>query len=143
MRRRKFSPYGKPYRPDKPKEFLSLPHVLCSLDFAESGWYHSRIKITDEIRDCIQQATHVELHYEDDYEIGKEARIDFLTEKEVKNPRYEDQLVAYEREYAVYKEELAWWKAEKVKYDAKEAEKKEAAERKQLERLQKKYRTEP
>ena len=47
------------------------------------------------------------------------------------------------KRFSPYKEKLAWWKAEKAKYDAKEAKKKEAAERRQLERLQKKYGTEP
>lgn len=141
MSRKKFSPWSKPLAPDKPKEFISSSEPILTFDIEP----YCSLAITEEMRSALLNADFVGIDdlawtYSDSVE---NVKISFRSTTERLNPRYEEQLVAYKEEYTAYKEELAWWKAEKAKYDAKEAKKKEAAERRQLERLQKKYGTEP
>ena len=141
MPRKRFSPYIKPLAPVKPQEYISSSEPLFSISLEP----YSSLALTDEIREILVRADSI---YIADVDVGYDDTMDsiqlsFRSSVDHPNPNYEQQLERYAEEYAAYKEELVWWKAEKVKYDAKEAEKKEAAERRQLERLQKKYGTEP
>ena len=141
MPRKRFSPYNKPLAPVKPQEYIPSSEPLFSISLEP----YSSLALTDEIREILVRADSI---YIADVDVGYDDTMDsiqlsFRSSVDHPNPNYEQQLERYAEEYAAYKEELVWWKAEKVKYDAKEAEKKEAAERRQLERLQKKYGTEP
>lgn len=141
MPRKRFSPYNKPLAPVKPRKCISRSEPVFSISMEP----YSSLALTAEIREALIRADSI---YIDDIDLGYEYTIDsiqlnFKSSVDHPNPNYEQQLEIYLEEYSAYKEELAWWKAEKAKYDAKEAKKKEAAERRQLERLQKKYGTEP
>jgi len=139
--RKRFSPYNKPLAPVKPQEYISSSEPLFSISLEP----YSSLALTDEIREILASADSIHIA---DVDVGYDDTIDsiqlsFRSSVDHPNPNYEQQLEIYLEKYSAYKEKLAWWKAEKAKYDAKEAKKKEAAERRQLERLQKKYGTEP
>ena len=91
---------------------------------------YSSLTLTAEIREALIRADSI---YIDDVDSGYDDTIDsiqlsFRSSIDYPNPNYEQQLEIYLEEYSAYREKLAWW---------------EAAERRQLERLQKKYGTEP
>ncbi len=141
MPRKRFTPYNKPLAPVKPRECISRSEPVFSISME----LYSSLTLTAEIREALIRADSI---YIDDVDSGYDDTIDsiqlsFRSSIDYPNPNYEQQLEIYLEEYSAYREKLAWWKAEKAKYDAKEAKKKEAAERRQLERLQKKYGTEP
>lgn len=141
MPRKRFTPYNKPLAPVKPRECIPSSEPLFSISLEP----YSSVALTDEIREILASADSIHI---DDVDVGYDDTIDsiqlsFRSSVDHPNPNYEQQLEIYLEEYSAYREKLAWWKVEKAKYDAKEAKKKEAAERRQLERLQKKYGTEP
>lgn len=141
MPRKRFSPYNKPLAPVKPQKCISRSEPVFSISMEP----YSSLALTDEIREILASAdsihiADVDVVYEDTID---SIQLSFRSSIDYPNPNYEQQLEIYLEEYSAYREKLAWWKAEKAKYDAKEAKKKEAAERRQLERLQKKYGTEP
>lgn len=141
MPRKRFTPYNKPLAPVKPQEYIPSSEPLFSISLEP----YSSLALTDEIREILASAdsihiADVDVVYEDTID---SIQLSFRSSVDHPNPNYEQQLEIYLEKYSAYKEKLAWWKAEKAKYDAKEAKKKEAAERRQLERLQKKYGTKP
>lgn len=136
--KKKWSLYNKPLRPQKP------PATIKRMNQPMMGiWLHahSEYTLSDGERDLLQQCTHMRL-FETTYD-GEEGYIEFLSDEEIPNPRYDELMEAYKERYALYKEELAWWKAEKAKVDAKAAEEKREAELKLLAQLKEKYEDAP
>ncbi len=137
MKHRKWTSWGKPIAPDKPRETLwgdeSLYYCQLKLD--------NSITISDEMHQAMLSASEIKLSTnkgDDEFYID-EYYIDFLSKKDAPNPHYEEQLEQYKQKYTEYREELKWWNAEKKKHDAMEAIKAEERERKQLKRLKEKY----
>lgn len=133
-RKKKWTPHNKPRRPDKPPETIKRSTgPLIGL------WLSEYVKhtLSDEERELLQQCTHVQL-FDKSYE-GDEVYVTFLSDEDVPNPRYDEYMEQYKIDYAQYKEELAWWKAEKAKFDAIEAEKKRESDLQLLAELKAKY----
>lgn len=135
--KRKWSPYNKPRRPQKPLEVFKGNRITLSFTLRPS----EVVKISPEQRELLQTSTDFEVT---DIECGdgfgdSYAYLVFRTSEELKNPNYEEELMAYKIEYDKYKEELKWWNSEKAKKDAIEDEKKQAKEIREYERLKAKY----
>ena len=131
MKKRKWSPYNKPFRPQKPLKILTGTRTILSFSLR----HDDIVKISPEHQKLLQTATECCIKIEDDDTVY----LRFKTNQEQENPNYEQQLEAYKIKYAEYREELKWWNTEKKKKDAIEAEKIEAKDKREYERLKAKY----
>ena len=135
MPRKRFSPYNKPLAPVKPQEYIPSSEPLFSISLEPL----LLLALTDEIREILASADSIHIA---DVDVVLRGYDRFHTAKFqiIRRPSKSKLRTAIRnlpRRIFSVQGKLAWWKAEKAKYDAKEAKKKEAAERRQLERLQK------
>lgn len=137
-KKKRWTPYNKPRRPQKPPKFLTGSRPLLTLDL----YPYTTLVLSDCQREILSLATSYELSNLNigyDEEIFYSCQVRFTTDEEQENPDYETQLMVYKEDYAKYKEELKWWNSEKKKRDAIEAEKKQAKEIQEYKRLKAKY----
>jgi len=142
--KRKWSPYSKPTRPSKPLETFQDDRPILSFTLSP----YEVVEFTPEQREVLHSATRCELtdiECDGSSEIPGDsyAHLVFRTSEERKNPNYEEELIVYKQKYIEYREELRWWNSEKKKRDAIEAEKKQAKELREYERLKAKYGDQP
>lgn len=91
--------------------------------------------------DLVEQKQDFSLYIEsDDGDYGEASIcVTLRLEQEAENPNYSRELAAYKIELDIYEEDVAWWKACKKASDEYKKAQKLEAERKQYERLKKKF----
>lgn len=129
IKTKKFSPYSKPYPPNKPLERI-VEHYNDKTFMVND---YETLDITDIQADKL----YVEFHK--DYDGYCKVELTFNNTKLIDNPHYQTQLKQYEIDLKNYKAELKLWNAENKKYLAEKAQQDKELRLKQFEKLKKEF----
>lgn len=140
-----FYPHSAPHRPFKPQQ----PSKTVVVPDSKENITYSSLNLGELVEKYgTEGRIEVEQDWSGCYYDGDEPSIAVfvVSAKEIENPNYETELETYKKNLASYNKSYEKWKANKTewaklkkKYDEEQAEKKKAAELKQLAALKAKY----
>ena len=119
-----FSPYSKPYPPNKPRKKVKKSVFINEINIGNYG----KISLTEELKKADYIYCEADI---DRDEYANNIKLSFSTETEVDNEEYGQQLKEYKNKYLEYKRQLKEWEELKIKYNQEE-EKKILKQKKQL-----------
>jgi hypothetical protein len=124
-----FYPHSQPSPPyTKPQEFIKKGEVVETVE----GSNYSTVRLNNGTE------WEVEIDSGDDF-TSASVVLKRVNNEPIPNPLYKKQKETYDKEYEKYKNKLKGWQKLKKKRDLEEAAEKEIWERKQYEKLKKKY----
>lgn len=136
---RTFHKFSKPQKPLEPKKTIDSNSIVLSL---MSSRYHSfSAEQLKPLFDFIRKGKNVRLVVDDTSSFVDEVELElsFRSEEPIPNPSYEEQLEKYNADYEVYKAEMKWWRKCKKELGEYLKIKKLEDEKKQYEKLKKKF----